>query len=161
MIKLLGAFLVTAACGFMGFAYAKEKKKALLAAEGFLALFDYLLLRLPSLTLMDDIMGGLQVPALEGLGVADLLKGGTGACNKRYAAAIELFKEDGELYPILCQAGQELGCCEYRVQEQNLRAARDRLGALCQGRRESYAAGEKCYRILGVLMGAALSILML
>lgn len=161
MIQLLGVLFVTSACGFLGFAYAKEKKKDLLAVEGFSAFFDYLLLRLPSLALIEDIISELESPELDALGVTEKLKFGVGACNKRYAAAIELFEGDVELYPILKQAGKELGCSDYRVQETSLRSARDRLVPLCERRRASYAAGERCYRALGVLIGAALSILML
>ncbi len=163
MTSLIGAMLITCACGACGFLYADSRKRELAATEGMCQLFEYLLLRLPSLAIMEDILAEFDNDELERMGfltvLGDKSKGAT--CNKRFCAAIELFSKDSGLYPILLQAGQGLGGTEYCIQESSLKSAHDRLQLLHKKRSTEFAAGEKCYRWLGVLVGAAVSILMI
>ncbi len=163
MTGLIGASLVTCAGGALGFVYAARQKTELAATEALEELFDYLLLRLPSLVMLDELIEEFENPALEKIGFLPILKdtkGGT-TCNKRYFAAIELFSDDKALYSVLQKAGRGLGGTEYSLQAASLRDARDCIKLLGDKRRAAFAAGEKCYRWLGVLMGAAVSILML
>lgn len=160
MLKLFGAVLVTAACGFCGNYCAREKKREYLSAQGFSELFEYLLLRLPSLELMENILADFHQPYLESVGACALLKEG-GPCNKRYLNAIQLFAGDKELYSVLSSVKQGFGCTEYHMQEASLASARDRLAPICEKRRQRYLTEGKCYPRLGLLLGAALSILML
>lgn len=163
MIRSVGAFLVTAATGTVGFALAAEEKKRLLATEGFFGLFSYILLRLPELGAMEDIIGDYRHPYFDQNGVSERLTslswGDT--CNKRYSAAIECFAEDAPLYSVLKRVGTDLGCTHYSRQESCLQSAADELAELCNTRRAILAKNEKCYRWVGVLAGAALSLLML
>lgn len=163
MTSIIGAVLTSSACAALGFAYAERQKAELALTEGFKEFFAYLLLRIPSLELMEDIVAEFENSALDRGGflpiIKDINSGGT--CNKRYLAAIELFSGDKPLYAALLQAGKHLGGTEYSLQLSNLQSAHDRIGHLCEKRRADFAAGEKCYRWLGVLMGAALSILLL
>ncbi len=163
MTGFIGASLVTCAGGALGFAYAARQKTELAATEALAEFFDYLLLRLPSLVMLDELVGEFENVALEKTGflpiLKDVKKGET--CNKRYFAAIELFSDDKALYAVLQKAGKHLGGTEYSLQAASLKDTRDCIKLLEDKRRAAFAAGEKCYRWLGVLMGAAVSILML
>ncbi len=162
MTSIIGAMVITCACGAWGFGYARIKKEEAELAEGFCGLFKHLLLHLPSLAVMEDIMQTFRHPALEDKGIGELLrKTSAGPCNKRYLAAIELVKDDEELFAVLSEAGWDFGSTEYRLQEASFTLAAQKLQLLSEKRRQSFATGEKCYRWLGVLLGAALSILML
>lgn len=161
MTGMVGALLITGAGGALGFAYAEKSKTELAATEALTDFFEHLLLRLPSLAFMEELFDEFENPTLKRLGFTAILKTGVGACNKRYLAAIELFRDDKQLYPILQKAGQHLGGTEYSLQSASLSTAKECLQLLSEKRRASFAAGEKCYRWLGVLMGAAISILML
>lgn len=159
MISVLGALLVTLACGGAGFAAAAQVRAGAKAAESFLELFRYILLRLPSLAPIEDIWADFcreEGRAPKGLYVP---KGG--GFHGAFLHFAEGYEDDAPLYSILKRAGDELGSTDYPRQEQSLRRAVAELEALCEKRGQKAASGEKCYRWVGVLAGAALSLLML
>lgn len=159
MTSFLGAVLLTAASGAVGFAFAAQRKNELLIAEGFLALFRHILLNLPSLKTMDAILEDFHHPALDGAGITERLK--NSACSFRFAAATELVSADTQLYEVLKRGTARLGGTDYESQEKQLSITADELEVLCDLRRLAYKNGEKCYRWVGVLCGAAASILLL
>ena len=163
MKALIGAVLIIAACGSTGFLYAAEKRQRTLCAEGYLELIRYISERLPCLTPMDAIIKEFDNSALENAGVLRILRGehSIEPCNKRFLRAIELQKDDTELYSVLLPLANELGSLEYGRQMRSLKTAEVRLDILCGKRRAALEGGEKCYRWLGVLAGAMAVILLL
>ncbi len=151
-MSLLGAIAITLACGYIGFAMADEKKKELYYTEGFLSVTSYILLRLPGLALLDTILAECTEPFCKKAGIVS---------NKTLHAAIELTKADEPLYGILKRLGETLGCTELARQENALRTACAELESLAASRRAGCAATVRCYRYVGLLGGAALSILLL
>ncbi len=163
MLTAAGALLVVAAFGAAGFALAREKKSAALCAEGYALLFKHIRMRLPSLEVLESIVADFENPALETAGVLSVLKDGRSAvpCNKRLLAAIELQKDDGELYSVLLPAARELGSTDYERQTRSLDDTVSRLEALSELRRSSLEGSERCCRWLGVLAGVMTAILLL
>lgn len=161
MTALVGAALVIAACGSIGFLLAAEKRKSALRTEGFALLIKHISVRLPSLALMDDIMGEFENKALAEAGVLQTLKNGAGTCNKRFAAVAEAQKGDSALYAVLKPLANELGSTDYERQRQSLNDAEAKLTALSEARQAKLEGGERCYRWLGVLAGVLTVILLL
>lgn len=162
MTSVIGAMLLTASCGYMGFAFGAQRKNELLVAEGFLALFRHLLLGLPSLRPMDELLREFKSPTLERAGIIKLLntEEACGACNKRLAAAVAATENDSQLFGVLSRGIKGLGDTDYAAQEELLRVTVGELQMLCDTRKEAYKNGESCYRWVGVLCGAAVSILL-
>ncbi len=151
-MTIFGALLITLACGYAGNALATEKKKELYYAEGFLSVVSYILLRLPSLTLLDTVIAECTEPFCKKEGIVS---------NKTLRAAIELTKADEPLYAVLKRLCDTLGSTELVRQAQSLQGAVSELEALCRVRREKCAATVRCYRYVGILGGAAAAILLL
>lgn len=161
MTAIFGAVLICTSFGYVGFAYGAFKKGQWQVAEGFLALFEYMLLRLPSLCSMEEIWGDFSHPALDKRGIGALLRDKGLGCNKRLMAAIDMVKDDTVLYELLNRAAYELGNTDYERQEKQLAQTVKELSALCAARANTYKTEEKSYRWVGVLCGGALSILLL
>lgn len=158
-MTLFGAFLVVAACAYAGEAMARQKRRELLQTEGCHALVAHILRRLTSLQLMGDILADFHDDALEKAGVLARLS--EKPCNKSFAFAIELLKEDTPLYKILAAVAADLGGTELERQQQSLIPAEKELSLLAQARRQALSDTERCYRRLGLLGGAAVAILLL
>ena len=152
MTTVIGALLTVLSCGYIGNALASEKKKELCFAEGFLGLTEYILLRLPELTMLDSILSENRDPFCKELGIDS---------NKTLLAAIELTKADEPLYGILRRFSETLGKTELARQTQALQSTVDALSTLCRARREKCASTVRCYRYVGFLLGAAAAILLI
>ncbi len=154
-----GALIIVAVCAYVGDALARQKRRELLQAEGFAALLGHILRRLPTLQLMGDILADFHDATLEKLGVTAHFCGSP--CNKSFAAAIELVKEDEPLYKALARVSAELGSTDMESQRQIIASAEAEIQILVQKRREGLPDTERCYRRLGLLGGAAVAILLL
>ncbi|MBR6594773.1 MAG: stage III sporulation protein AB [Clostridia bacterium] len=160
MTSVFGALLVTLACGAAGFSAAARVKGRSEAAEDFLELFRYILLRLPSLAPIEDIWQDFCRRETAG-SIAAIESDGDRGFHGAFARFAEKYKDDPELYSVISRAGAELGNTDYRRQEQSLRRTVAELEALFEKRKQRVESSQKCYRWVGVLMGAALSLLML
>jgi len=163
MISILGAVLTIAAFSAVGFGAAAEKRRRVRVAEGFAALVEHISARLPSLAVMDDIVMGFDNTALRASGVLKLLQAQNSytPCNKRLLCAIELQRDDTELYRLLLPMATELGSTDYGRQKHSLETVAAQLNALCAARRAGLENSEKCYRWLGVLAGVTAVILLI
>lgn len=163
MIVVIGAALVIAAFGGAGLLLAGQEREKALCAEGYALLIKHICARLPSLAPMDEIVADFENAALKNAGALRLIKGENSVqpCNKRLLAAIELQKDDAELYGLLRPVAAELGSTDYERQKRSLDDAYLRLNELCEKRRARLESGEKCYKWLGVLAGVLTVILLL
>jgi len=154
---------VLAACSAVGFGLAAEKRRRALMAEGFLALVRHVEDSLPSLLPLEDIMAVFDNESLRRYGVLETVKSKSSIqpCNKRLAEAIELTREDGELYGVLRSLVNGLGSTDYDKQQKSLRGVAAALESLSASRRSELEKGEKCYKYLGVLAGAMTVILLI
>jgi len=162
MNSIIGAVLVICATSLAGFSLASQKKGELRTAEGFLRFVEHILIKLPSLLMMDSIFESFADEFLEKAGFIEILcaKNSNAPCNKKFLAAIEFLREDRHLHDILCRVGAELGVSDYRRQQDSLQAASGELKDLTQKRRETLAGSERSYKWIGFLTGALIAILL-